>query len=106
MLTLERVSYRHIYIYIYIYLRRVQSIRHCRPLASDMMFAGVLIGHVVLQRRRMGVAGLVCLLIFRSLSDMAYGPIWAWHRTITSVDARHILLGQNRPCLGPSFHSP
>lgn len=51
-------------------------------------------------------AGLVCLLIFRALADMAYGPIWAWHRTITSVDARHILLGTSAPLPSPPLPLP
>lgn len=38
-------------------------------------------------------AGLVCLLIFRALADLPYGPIWDWSQYITSVDYRHILLG-------------
>ena len=38
---------------------------------------------------------LVCLLIFRRLTGEAYGPIWDFKGPITSVDYRHILLGNS-----------
>lgn len=37
--------------------------------------------------------GLVCLLIFRGLAGIPYGPIWDWSEFISAVDYRHILLG-------------
>ena len=39
-------------------------------------------------------AGLVCLLIFRGLAGIPYGPIWDWELYISAVDYRHILLGK------------
>lgn len=38
--------------------------------------------------------GLVCLLIFRGLAGIPYGPIWDWELYISAVDYRHILLGK------------
>lgn len=45
-------------------------------------------------------AGVVCLLIFRALTGLSYGPIWAWEESITSVSARHILLGATGGMVG------
>ena len=48
-------------------------------------------------RHQLGVhaAGLVCLLIFRGLAGIPYGPIWDWEQYISAVDYRHILLGEH-----------
>ena len=35
----------------------------------------------------------MCLLIFRALAGIPYGPIWDWEAYISAVDYRHILLG-------------
>ena len=46
----------------------------------------------------------MCLLIFRGLAGIPYGPIWDWTAYVSAVDYRHILLGgkqnQNLQTLG------
>ena len=37
----------------------------------------------------------MCLLIFRGLAGIPYGPIWDWEQYISAVDYRHILLGEH-----------